>query len=154
VIRGLAAVEGRGAAGWGWPPSGLLSCSVPSTMENPLGVSMTLMTKELRLARKCLSLFIDINLSAGEGFKQWLMQAFNCGLVFIMEGVQEQQDLDMMAASTGEEYFNLKARLYCKQAVGNVFDMSFLECVKRTTFLASNYFTRILDMEREMEMEG
>jgi len=69
-------------------------------------------------------------------------------------GVQEQQDLDMMAASTGEDYFNLKSKLYCKQATGNVFDMAFLECVKRTTFLASTYFTKILDMEREMEFEG
>jgi hypothetical protein len=35
---GLEVVEGRGTTGWDWPPSGLLSCSVPSTMENPLGV--------------------------------------------------------------------------------------------------------------------
>ena len=62
---GLEVVEGSGAMGWSCPPSGLLSCSVPSTMENPLGVSMTFITKELRLARKCLSLFIDINLKAG-----------------------------------------------------------------------------------------
>lgn len=69
-------------------------------------------------------------------------------------GIQEQQDLDLMAAGTGEEYFNLKAKLYCKQATGNVFDLAFLECFKRTTYLASNYFTKILDLEREMELEG
>ncbi len=80
---------------------------------------------------------------------------FNCGLIFIMEGgIQEQQDLDMMAASTGDDYFNLKSKLYCKQVTGNVFDLAFLECVRRTTALASSYFTRILDMEREMDLEG
>ena len=61
-------------------------------------------------------------------------------------GIQEQHDLDVMAASTGEDYFNLKAKLFCKQATGNIFDLAFLECFKRTTFLASNYFAKILEV--------
>jgi hypothetical protein len=71
-----------------------------------------------------------------------------------MSFVAGEQDIDMMAATSGEEYFNHRTKIFCLEATkGNVFGQEFLECVKRSNKLFTKYYQGISAMALEMNMQ-
>lgn len=60
----------------------------------------------------------------------------------------------MMAATTGEEYFHHHTKVFCLEATNrNVFGQDFMECVKRSNKLFTQYYSRISAMALEMNMQ-
>lgn len=55
-----------------------------------------------------------------------------------------------MAAETGENYFNLRLKIFCMEASKNMFGLEFVECLKRSTKLSAQYFSKISQFTQEI----
>ena len=64
-----------------------------------------------------------------------------------------QDEVDMMAAVAGEEYFMHRIKVHCLETNRNAFGPEFIECFKRSNQLFANYFQRISDISLEMNLQ-
>lgn len=65
----------------------------------------------------------------------------------------EGQEVEMMAAVVGEEYFNHRMKVFCLEANRSVFGNEFLECLQRSSRLALHYHRKISEISMEMNLQ-
>jgi hypothetical protein len=65
----------------------------------------------------------------------------------------QKNDVDMMAAVAGEDYFNLKLKIFCLEANKNTFSPDFIECFKRSNLLVNSYYKKISEITIEMSLQ-